>query len=142
LAALCSNIGGLLSALCSCAALFSISFTAAVMTACYVLAQRAFRHDGRFARVGVKAFAFTWTSVALLTLATLGFCLSMSKKKQDRYGEAPRRGSAGGMGMGSRMFRKKQARQSKMTDGSSTYDNESQSRMNKEYDLNAPVNTV
>jgi hypothetical protein len=59
------------AALFSAIAWFCVAFSACVMTACYVKAQNAFHNDDRFARVGVKAFAFAWTSFVLLGLSTI-----------------------------------------------------------------------
>lgn len=52
-------------------ALLSTAFLASIMTACYVMAQKAFHDAGRFARVGVKTFAWTWTSLVLVGLSLL-----------------------------------------------------------------------
>lgn len=54
LAAICSGMGGLLASIFSWIAFLCSAFTASIMTACYVMAQNAFRREGRFARVGVK----------------------------------------------------------------------------------------
>ncbi|KAG0642935.1 SUR7/PalI family-domain-containing protein [Tuber brumale] len=83
LLATCFRPAGYLAAAASVFGLFCMSFSAAIMTACYVLGQRAFRDDGRFARVGVKAFAFTWTCVALFFLSGLMLALSLLKKRRN-----------------------------------------------------------
>jgi hypothetical protein len=59
------------------AALFSMCFSASVFTACFVMAQQAFRADGRSARIGVKATAFVWLCVALLAVCTVALALAM-----------------------------------------------------------------
>ncbi|KAF8419711.1 SUR7/PalI family-domain-containing protein [Tirmania nivea] len=77
--------------------LLSCTFLACIMTAVYVQAQNAFRGAGRFARVGVKAFAFTWTSLFLIFLSLLTLlALWAYRYKQDRQlkkttGEKPHR---------------------------------------------------
>jgi hypothetical protein len=48
------------------------------------MGQRAFRDAGRFARVGVKAFAFTWTILVLLSLASLAYFISARVGRKDR----------------------------------------------------------
>ncbi|KAI5806905.1 SUR7/PalI family-domain-containing protein [Geopyxis carbonaria] len=134
LVSLCSNTAGLVSSLCSAIALFCVTFSATIMTACFVLGQRSFRNEGRFARVGVKAFAFTWTCVALLFMATIGFflsCLANRRKSRynDNYNDTRTSRRSGGFGMGSRMFRKRQSGVSDRTRDSA----DSKRRINKEY---------
>ncbi|KAI5846296.1 SUR7/PalI family-domain-containing protein [Morchella snyderi] len=99
LLALSSRIGALAAAALSCLSLFFMTFSATIMTACFVLGQRAFRRAGRKARVGVKAFAFTWTCVALLGLATLGFLLAYlaSRNKNQYRNSTPRTSRFAGM---------------------------------------------
>lgn len=139
--ALFSRLGGIVSALCSAAALFCVSFSAAIMTACFVMGAKAFRHDGRFARVGVKAFAFTWTCVALLFLATLGFFLSSIAKQKTRYEDTSR--GRRRMGLAGRAFGRRHNDKAMANGSRSSYaDDESQKRMTKEYDLNGPPQTV
>ncbi|KAI5842312.1 actin cortical patch SUR7/pH-response regulator pali, partial [Tricharina praecox] len=60
LAACLSPLATYLATACALAATLSAAFCAAVMTAVYEMAARAWRHDGRQARIGVKATAFTW----------------------------------------------------------------------------------
>lgn len=125
---------------------------------------KAFRHDGRFARVGVKviylvprsllssccsgwlttyiqAFAFTWTCVALLFLATLGFFLSSIAKQKTRYEDTSR--GRRRMGLAGRAFGRRHNDKAMANGSRSSYaDDESQKRMTKEYDLNGPPQTV
>jgi len=49
---------------------------ASLATALYVQARNAFKRDGYTAHLGVKLFAFAWTTVACLFLASLGFILA------------------------------------------------------------------
>lgn len=69
--AIVSTLATLVAAIMTGVALLSCAFLACIMTAVYVQAQNAFRGAGRFARVGVKAFAFTWTSLFLIFLSLL-----------------------------------------------------------------------
>ena len=75
LAAPCAPLAAYVAAGLAGFALFCCAFSASIMTAAYVIAQEEFRHAGRFARVGVKATAFTWTILALTALATVGYLL-------------------------------------------------------------------
>lgn len=68
----------------SASALFFSAFAASIMSACFVKAQQAFLDNGRFACVGLKAFAYTWTCVALLTISTIITQILYSKTK-DRH---------------------------------------------------------
>ena len=47
---------------------------ASLMTAVYVKGRDEFNDNGISASLGVKAFAFAWTSAACLLFATIGFC--------------------------------------------------------------------
>ncbi|CCF56201.1 hypothetical protein KAFR_0A07670 [Kazachstania africana CBS 2517] len=53
------------------AALFFILLAACLYTGCYEKARRAFKHDGRFARLGKNNFAFIWTTVFLLLVSSI-----------------------------------------------------------------------
>ncbi|PWW72948.1 hypothetical protein C7212DRAFT_301738, partial [Tuber magnatum] len=77
LLATCFRLAGYFAAAASVFGLFCMSFSAAIMTGCYVLGQNAFRDEGRFARVGAKAFAFTWTCVVLFFLSGLMLALGL-----------------------------------------------------------------
>jgi len=72
--ALCSRLGSGLSAVLAFSGLIASIIAAAMMTAVWVAAQNAFNNAGISASIGVKAFAFAWSSVACLLLATIGFC--------------------------------------------------------------------
>lgn len=123
LAAVFSKLGGYVSALLSAVTLFCVTFSASIMTACFVLAQKAFHREGRFAKVGVKAFAFTWTTVALTFLSTILFCLAAlagRRRERERYpsNTSPKyneKRSAGGMMSG--RFRRKGANNQGYTEG-------------------------
>ncbi|RPB01443.1 SUR7-domain-containing protein [Choiromyces venosus 120613-1] len=161
LLATCFRPVGYLAAAVAAFGLFCMSFSAAIMTACYVLGQKAFRHNRRFARVGVKAFAFTWTCVALFFLSALMLALGLiSRRNQNRTHPSRTRysGSASRM-RGSRhapvengytekeYVNKDNERSSyERMDGSGTRvggrgvsgDASSQRRLNTEYQLNGP----
>ncbi|CAI6335813.1 unnamed protein product [Periconia digitata] len=74
LLALCSRLGGYLSALTTAVALFFQTLAAALMTAWVVKGRDAFRSAGFDAHVGVKLMAFTWTAFACFVIATVLFC--------------------------------------------------------------------
>ncbi|KAA8914658.1 actin cortical patch protein Sur7, partial [Sphaerosporella brunnea] len=75
LGSLCWWRAAAMAAAAATAAVACLAFCAAVMTACYVMAQNAFRADGRYARVGVKATAFTWTCLVCAALAWAAWVL-------------------------------------------------------------------
>ncbi|KAF8536567.1 actin cortical patch SUR7/pH-response regulator pali, partial [Trichophaea hybrida] len=58
--AVVGRYGGYLAAALVGTAWFCSAFNATVMTAVYTMGQNAWRREGRFARVGVKAMGFTW----------------------------------------------------------------------------------
>ncbi|KAK9236885.1 SUR7/PalI family-domain-containing protein [Lipomyces kononenkoae] len=58
------------------AALFFQIIAASLATALYVKARNAFHSEGRAASLGVKLFAFAWTTVALLILCSIGYILA------------------------------------------------------------------
>ncbi|KAF1995761.1 SUR7-domain-containing protein [Amniculicola lignicola CBS 123094] len=66
LLALCSRLGGVVSALTTTVALFFQALAAALMTAWTVKGRNAFRSGGYSARLGVKLFAFTWVCITFL----------------------------------------------------------------------------
>ncbi|KAF8470176.1 SUR7/PalI family-domain-containing protein [Kalaharituber pfeilii] len=89
LLALLASLGATLStastgiaALLTAIALLSTAFLASIMTAVYTQAQNAFRGAGRHARVGVKAFAFTWTSFALVFLSLISLLRIFSYRRR------------------------------------------------------------
>jgi len=75
LLALCSRLGGYLSALNTAIALFFQAITASLMTAWVIKGRNAFQSAGFTAHVGVKLMAFTWTIVACFFIATVLFCI-------------------------------------------------------------------
>lgn len=74
LLALCSRLGGYLSGLTTGVALFFQTLAAALMTAWTVEGRNAFRSDGHSAKLGVKAYAFTWTAMACFLISSVLFC--------------------------------------------------------------------
>jgi hypothetical protein len=74
LLALCSRLGGYLSALTTAIALFFQALTAALMTAWIVKGRNAFRSAGFDSHVGVKLIAFTWAAMACFLISTVLFC--------------------------------------------------------------------
>ncbi|SCW03978.1 LAFE_0H03224g1_1 [Lachancea fermentati] len=65
---------------------FFITLAACLYTGCYVKARNVFHDNGRVARLGVKNFAFIWTSVALLTMCAIWstVLVSVSRKLAKR----------------------------------------------------------
>jgi hypothetical protein len=74
LLALCSRLGGYLSGLTTCVALLSQTLAAALMTTWTVEGRNAFRSGGHSAKLGVKAYAFTWTAIACFLISSVLFC--------------------------------------------------------------------
>lgn len=90
LLALCSRIGGGLSAVLTFCGLLANIVAAALMTAVWISARNAFNNAGGSANVGVKAFAFAWTSVACLLIATIGFCCACCIGRKDHVSSGSR----------------------------------------------------
>jgi len=84
LLALFSRLGGAISALFALSAVVFDVIAAALMTVVYVDARNDFRNSGLKATLGVKAFGFTWGSVGLLLIASIGFCCSCLIGRRDR----------------------------------------------------------
>ena len=76
--------GGYSAAAVAGVAWFCTAFTAAIMTACFSMAQNEWRRAGRYARIGVKATAFTWTVFVLVGLAMVGFVMAAVKGRGGR----------------------------------------------------------
>jgi len=72
--ALCSRLGGYLSALTTAIALFFQTLAAGLMTAWVVQGRNAFRSAGFESHVGVILVAFTWTAFACFVISTVLFC--------------------------------------------------------------------
>lgn len=62
------------------------------------MGRRNFNRNGQSAKLGVKAFAFMWTSVALLFLSTLLYCIAgaVSPRGKKGGGDKKPRGMFGG----------------------------------------------
>jgi len=75
LLALCSRLGGYLSAMTTFVALFFQALAAALMTAWVVKGRDNFRSAGQEASIGKYLMGFTWAAVACYFLATVMFCL-------------------------------------------------------------------
>ncbi|KAF1811061.1 SUR7-domain-containing protein [Eremomyces bilateralis CBS 781.70] len=118
LLALCTRIGAYLSALNAMIALFFQTITACLMTAWTVQARNAWNKTGRHARLGVKSAALTWTSVALLFLTTLLFCIAGATGKREKKHASAGRG----------VFRKRSEK-----NRGSFYETESQRRVRDSY---------
>lgn len=75
LLALCSRLGGYLSAMTTFVALFFQALAAALMTAWVVKGRDNFRSAGQEANIGRYNMGFTWAAAACYFLATVMFCL-------------------------------------------------------------------
>lgn len=73
--ALCSRLGGYLSAMTTAVALFFQALAAALLTAWVIKGRDAFRSAGFEADVGRYLLGFAWASMACFFLATILFCL-------------------------------------------------------------------
>ncbi|KAH7381686.1 SUR7/PalI family-domain-containing protein [Pyrenochaeta sp. MPI-SDFR-AT-0127] len=73
--ALCSRLGGYLSAMTTAVALFFQSLAAALLTAWVIKGRNAFRSANFEAHVGRYLLAFAWASMACFFLATIMFCI-------------------------------------------------------------------
>ncbi|KAF1958744.1 SUR7-domain-containing protein [Byssothecium circinans] len=117
LLAMCSRLGGYMSALTTSVALFFQTITAALMTVWTVEGRDAFRGAGFDAHIGVKLMAFTWTAMACFFISTILFC----------GGGAMGRDSSG-------LRRKRSTRSSRSTRNRGSFlDTESQRRMKDNY---------
>ncbi|KZM23276.1 Eisosomes component [Ascochyta rabiei] len=75
LLALCSRLGGYLSALTVAVALFFQTLAASLLTAWIIKGRDAFRSAGLEASVGRYLLAFAWASMVCFLIATVLFCL-------------------------------------------------------------------
>lgn len=78
LAAMCTRVGSYISAVMGWIAFVFQVITTCLITAVYVQGRNKFNANGQTARLGVKAFAFMWTAVALWLLACITYCLGGS----------------------------------------------------------------
>lgn len=90
LLALCSRLGGYLSALTTSVALFFQSLAAALQTAWVVKGRNVFRSANMEANIGKYLLAFAWASMACFFLATIMFCLG-GKLGGDRHSSSVKR---------------------------------------------------
>ncbi|KAF2257976.1 SUR7-domain-containing protein [Lojkania enalia] len=118
LLALCSRLGGYLSALTTAIALFFQILAAALMTSWTIKGRNAFRRSGQSAKLGVKLYAFTWAAVACFLIATVLFCCG---------GALSRDSSVSGI------RRKHSTRSHRSTNRGSFFDTESQRRVKDDY---------
>ncbi|KAK9359743.1 SUR7/PalI family-domain-containing protein [Lipomyces starkeyi] len=71
------------------AALITAIIASSLATALYVKARGAFHSEGRSAHLGVKLFAFAWTSVACLILCSVGYLLLFRAGRARSRGAVP-----------------------------------------------------
>ncbi|KAI5303957.1 hypothetical protein KEM56_007026 [Ascosphaera pollenicola] len=91
--ACCTKIGSWLSSFLTLITLIFQIVTASLMTAGYVQGRKQFHHDGRHAKVGRYLFAFMWTSVVLLLISSMLYCMagimpSAMKAKDEMRGQS------------------------------------------------------
>ncbi|KAK4893356.1 Eisosomes component [Elasticomyces elasticus] len=122
--ALCTRLGAYLTGMMATLALFFQTLTAALMTAWTVQGRNAFRSNNQSAHLGVKAYAFTWATMACYLLATILFCLGgRVGKEENKYSK----------GTGTSYFGRKKSTRSTRSRGS-FIDSESQRRVKDEYE--------
>ncbi|KAA8909826.1 hypothetical protein TRICI_004347 [Trichomonascus ciferrii] len=90
----CSRLGAALSATMQFLSLLFVTTAACLATAVYVMGRNAFQDQGNDASLGVKMFAFAWTSVALLLLSfiLLNCACLVNRDKTPRYTEKKKSG--------------------------------------------------
>jgi len=120
--ALCTRLGAYLTGLMAMSAAFFQTLTAALMTAWTVQARNAFRRNNQSAHLGVKAYAFTWATMACFLIASILLCVggTMGKNESSSYQK-------------SSYFGRKRSTRSARSRGS-FIDSESQRRVKDEYD--------
>ncbi|RDW72317.1 SUR7/PalI family protein [Aspergillus mulundensis] len=84
LLALCTRIGSYISAFMAWLALIFQIIVSCLITAVFVQGRNKFNDNNQNADLGVKAFAFLWTSVACWFLACLMYCMGGSVGRKDR----------------------------------------------------------
>ncbi|KAK2767377.1 hypothetical protein FQN54_003533 [Arachnomyces sp. PD_36] len=72
--ALISRVGSYMASFFTIISCFFLTISACLMTGAYVKGRDSFNDNGQTAKLGVKAFAFMWTSVALLFLGSVFYC--------------------------------------------------------------------
>ncbi|KAL4819338.1 SUR7/PalI family-domain-containing protein [Aspergillus spinulosporus] len=82
--AMCTRIGSYISALMAWLALTFQIIVTCLITAVFVQGRNKFNDNDQSARLGVKAFAFLWTSVVCWMLACLMYCMGGSVGRKDR----------------------------------------------------------
>ncbi|KAH1293739.1 hypothetical protein KXX30_003725 [Aspergillus fumigatus] len=81
--AMCTRIGNWVSAFSAYFALTFQTITTCLMTAVYVQGRDKFNNNGQSSHLGVKAFTFMWTSVALLFLSCVIYCMGGAVGRKD-----------------------------------------------------------
>lgn len=64
-------------------ALFFITLAACLLTGCHAKAKKAFHSENRHAKMGIKNFAFLWTTVFLLLLTSIWSIVSTVLRKRE-----------------------------------------------------------
>ncbi|EAU32337.1 conserved hypothetical protein [Aspergillus terreus NIH2624] len=91
--AMCTRIGSYISSLMAWIALVFQIIATCLMTAVFVQGRNKFNANGQSARLGVKSFAFMWTSVALLIISCVLYCMggAVGGRKEGYSGREHRR---------------------------------------------------
>lgn len=129
LLALCSRLGGYFSGFTTSVACFFQTLTAALMTAWTVMGRNAFRSNGQDAKLGIKAYGFTWAAVACFFISMVLFCISGAAGKAHESRKSHRGTRARG---GRGVFGRKRSTRSQHGSRGSFYDAESQRRVKDE----------
>lgn len=85
LLALFARLGAYLTGLLTLIALFFQTICASLMTAWTIQGRNHFRSNGQDANLGVKAYAFTWSTWACFFIASILFCVGGSVGKTENY---------------------------------------------------------
>ncbi|KAF9891724.1 hypothetical protein FE257_003205 [Aspergillus nanangensis] len=91
--AMCTRVGSYLSSLMAWIALIFQIIATCLMTAVFVQGRNKFNANNQTAKLGVKTFAFMWTSVACLLISCVLYCLggSVGSKEAGYSGREHRR---------------------------------------------------
>jgi len=126
----CSRLASGFSGLVALSALFFYSIAAALMTATFVKARDAFRHQGHSASIGRYAFGWTWGAWAAIFIASILLLCGCVTSRHER-GDNVRAANGAGYSSGNRGFFRRQ--RSRKSARGSFVDNESQRRVKDEY---------
>lgn len=95
LLALCTRVGGWISAFFATLGLIFQILTTSLMTAGYVKGRNNFSSNGQPSRVGPKAFGWMWTAVVLLLISSILYCISGTGRSERRTNSTASGATAG-----------------------------------------------